>query len=688
MAEFSASNIRNISLLGHSRSGKTTLVEACLFTSGTISRMGDTGDGSAVCDWDEEEHARGISLGLAVAPYVYRNVKCNMVDTPGDPSFLGDVISGVSVTESSLILVDAVAGAEVGTELAWMRIQNQDRPCAIVINKMDRENADWERALESLVEACPGGNLVPIQLPVGQALDFRGVVDLVRQQTWMGDSDGTADVPADMADLVEEYRMVLVEAAAEADDDLTEKYLEDEELSPAEVQQGLAQGMATGAVIPVFFTAALANTGVKPLMDTLGWLMPAADQADPLLADPDGDTLQTTATAVEVAALCCKTIMDRYMGRINYVRVFQGDLTKGAKVRISRNGTEEDLVNLHTILGKQLDIVSQIGAGDFGALSKMADLATGDTVAGAGNDVVLAPPAYPMPLYSIAVAPATKADSAKMGQSLSQVAEEDPTLTVVNVPATKQTLLQGVGDIQVDVGLKRLETRYGVQVETGVPKVPYMETVTRTGSAQYRHKKQTGGAGQFAEVHMRVEPLARGQGFEYESEVYGGAISSVFLPSIEKGVRQVMAQGVIAGFPAVDLKVVVFDGKEHPVDSKDIAFQIAGREVFKMAAAEAGATLLEPIYKLTISVPEDNMGDIMGDLTNRRGRVLGMDQIANRSIVNAEVPYAEIMRYGTDLRSMTQGRGTYEIEFLNYEAVPQHLIAKVIEAHKAEDSDE
>ncbi len=682
MADYSASDIRNVSLLGHSRSGKTTLVEACLFNGGVISRMGDTGDGSAVCDWDEEEHTRGISLGLAVAPYVHQNVKCNLVDTPGDPSFLGEVISGLSVTESALILVDAVAGAEVGTELAWLRIQNQGHPCAIVVNKMDRENADWERTLESLADACPGGNLVPVQLPLGQALDFKGIVDLIHLQTWQGDSEATAAIPDELAARVAEQRMLLVEAAAEGDDELTEKYLEEDDLTTEEVQRGLALSMANGTVVPVFFAAAAVNVGVKPLMNTLCWLAPAADQALDRLVDADGASLTDRLPAAETLALSCRTIMDRYMGRINYVRVFHGSLTKGARVKVSRHGTVEELVNVHTVLGKELDATDTIGMGDIGALSKMTDLATGHTVADATSDLVLAPPAYPMPLYSQAVSPATKADSAKLGQSLNQIVEEDPTLTVVNVPETRQTLLQGVGDIQVDVAIKRLQARYGVQVETAVPKVPYMETVTRTGSAQYRHKKQTGGAGQFAEVHMRVEPLARGQGFEYESEVYGGAISSVFLPSIEKGVKQVMEQGVVAGFPAVDLKVVVFDGKEHPVDSKDIAFQIAGREVFKMAAAEAGATLLEPIYRLSISVPEDNMGDIMGDLTNRRGRVLGMDQMPNRSIVNAEVPYAEIMRYGTDLRSMTQGRGTYEIEFLHYEAVPQHLITKVIETHK------
>ncbi len=688
MAEYNASKIRNISLLGHSRSGKTTLAEACLYNSGAISRMGDTEEGSAVCDWDEEEHARGISLGLAVAPYVHRDLKCNLVDTPGDPSFIGEVLSGLSVTESSLILVDAVAGAEVGTELAWLRIQNQERPCAIVINKMDRENADWERTLESLSGACPGANLIPIQLPIGQALDFQGIVDLIQLQAWLGVGESGTEIPSELSDLVEEHRMILVEAAAESDDELTEKYLEEEDLTSAEVQQGLIQGTAAGTVIPVFFAAAAANIGIRSLMDILAWLMPTSDKARPKLVSQVDSSEANAQEDQGVFALSCKTIIDRYMGRINYVRVFHGDLIKGEKARVSRNNTVEDLVNVHTILGKELEPAHKIAVGDIGALSKMADLTTGDTVSDPEGEIVLAPPDYPMPLYSLAVAPATKADSAKLGQSLSQVAEEDPTLSVVNVRETRQTLLQGVGDIQVDVAVKRLETRYGVQVETTVPKVPYMETVTRTGSAQYRHKKQTGGAGQFAEVHMRVEPLERGQGFEYESEVYGGAISSVYLPSIEKGVKQVMEQGVVAGFPAVDLRVVVFDGKEHPVDSKDIAFQIAGREVFKMAASEAGATLLEPIYRVAISVPEDNMGDIMGDLTNRRGRVLGMDQMANRSIVNAEVPYAEIMRYGTDLRSMTQGRGTYEIEFLHYEPVPKHLIERVIAANKDEEGEE
>lgn len=685
MAEYSASNIRNISLLGHSRSGKTTLAEAFLFNGGVISRMGDVSDGSTVSDWDEEEHEQARSLNLSVTPFPFEGVKFNIVDTPGDPSFLGEVISAVGVTESTMILVDAVAGAEVGTELAWAQVQAAESPTFLLINKMDRENADWERALESLADACPDRTLVPVNLPLGQGEDFRGIVDLIREEAWLQDSDRAAPVPEDMLEMVEERRMELIEAAAESDDQLLEKYFEEESLSADEIVQGLAQGVAAGTVTPVYMASAFRNLGILPLIRNLAAIAPAADTAAVPMAEDAPDAVTADGP---LAAIAFRTIIDRYMGRVNYLRVFNGTLNKGDQVRATVSDTQEPLVNLHSVLGKELGTVENLGAGDIGAVSKLSDLVTSRGLVDPEKPAPLTAMDYPKPLYSLSVAPATKADSAKLGQSLNQVAEEDPTLSVTSVRETRQTLLQGIGDIQVNVALKRLETKFGVKVETTEPKVPYMETVTRTGAARYRHKKQTGGAGQFAEVHMRVEPLTRGEGFVYESEIYGGSISSVFLPSIEKGVKQVMDQGVVAGFPAVDLKVVVYDGKEHPVDSKDIAFQIAGREVFKMAAAEAGATLLEPIYRMSISVPEDNMGDIMGDLTNRRGRVLGMDQMANRSIVKAEVPFAEIMRYGTDLRSMTQGRGTYEIEFLHYEEVPSHLIDKVIAAHRTAEEEE
>ena len=680
----SASRIRNVALLGHSGSGKTTLSEAFLFNGGAISRMGNPADGSTASDWDPDEAERGISLHLAVLPFTHQGIKFNVLDAPGDPSFQGEVISSLSVAESALLVVDAVAGAEVGTELAWSQTARLNRPRVILINKMDRENADWDRALESLRAVCKGSALVPLTAPVGQALDFQGIADLVSLKACLGDGDAWTDVPDDMADLVEEHRLALIEAAAETDDELTEKYLEEEELSAEEIRRGLEQGIARGEITPVFCLSALSNIGVKPLLDALTWVARPADQAPSPLAEAEA---WQVAADEPLTAMAFKTIIDRYVGRINYVRLFRGRLAKGDTVVASGRGTEERLANLHAVLGKELTPIEDAEAGDVVAVTKLTDMVTGDALSHPERPVALAPAAYPKPLFSVAVAPATRADSTKLGQSLSQIAEEDPTLQVTQVAETKQTLLQGIGDIQVAVAVKRLEAKYGVQVRTSTPKVPYKETVIRTGSAQYRHKKQTGGAGQFAEVHMRVEPLERGAGFQYDSEVYGGAISSVYLPSIEKGVHQVLAEGVVAGFPAVDLRVVVFDGKEHPVDSKDIAFQIAGREVFKLAAEQAGATLLEPIYNLEVSVPEGNMGDVIGDLNNRRGKVLGMDQEGDRSVVKAEVPFAEIMRYGTDLRSMTQGRGTYALEFLHYEEVPQHLIAKIVEDNREQDEE-
>lgn len=680
----SITQIRNVVLLGHSGSGKSTLMEALLFNGGSIDRMGNVTEGSTVSDWDEEEIARGISLRLSVAPYVQNGIKVNVVDTPGDPSFQGEVICGLSIVEAAAILVDAVAGAEVGTELAWQRVQKADKPCAVIVNKLDRENAEWERTWESIQSVCTGTTLVPVTIPIGAGPAIQGVVDLVTEQAYLGEDNTAADIPASMQDMVEEFRLLLVEAAAESNDDLMEKYLEDEELTAAEIQQGLEEGMAARTLTPVFSASAVTNIGMQPLGAALHWVVPSADKAEIPLAD--ASDAAAGRTDGPLAARAFKTIIDRYVGRINYLRLYNGTLTKGDRAKVAATGTVERIVNLHSIAGKTLENIEDAGAGDICAVTRLTDLATADALVDLEREWSLAPIEFPQPLFSMAVSPATQADSAKLGQSLHQVAEEDPTLTVLHVAETKQTLLQGIGDMQVDVAIRRLETKFGVQVHTSVPKVPYMETVQRVGSAQYRHKKQSGGAGQFAEVHMRVEPMERGTGFAFESEVFGGAISSVYLPSIEKGVHQVMAEGVVAGFPAVDLRVVVFDGKEHPVDSKDIAFQIAGREVFKRAADQAGATLLEPIYALTVSVPEANMGDIMGDLNNRRGRVLGMDQAESRSIVKAEVPLAEIMRYGTDLRSMTQGRGTYEIAFLRYEEVPAHLISRIIAENQVQEA--
>ena len=686
MAEFSTDKIRNVTIIGHGSSGKTSLVEALLFNAGGSNRVGRVEDGSTMSDWDVEEQRRGISINLSVVPVDFQGTKLNLLDTPGYLDFVGEVISGLAVSEAGLVLVDSVAGVEVGTELAWEQLDAVDKPRLIFVNKMDRENANFDNALASVHEVF-SGTILPFQLPIGTGESFEGIVNLVDMKAYMGAEATVADIPADMEDAVAEARQNLVDAAAETDDELIMKYLEGEDLTEDEVRQGLQHGVRGGQITPVFCGSAVENIGLYSLARALRSYIPSPANVALTIPIGDGEELELKAEADgPVAAYVFKTIVDRYVGRMSYVRVFSGTLAVDKEATNLRSDERSRLQNLFLVSGKELEPATALVAGDIGVVTKMEGLKTADTLG--EQQLIIPPPEYPKPLYSVAVMPATKADSAKMGQSLQALAEENPTLKVEYVIATKQNILQGMGDTHIDVAIRSLDSKFGVKVDTALPRVPYQETVTRSGSAHYRHKKQTGGAGQFADVELRVEPLERGDGFAYASEVFGGTIPSVFIPSIEKGIRQILDQGVIAGFPIVDVKAIVFDGKHHPVDSKDIAFQTAGREVFKIAMQEARPVLLEPIYTMRVTVPDEFMGDVMGDLNNRRGRVLGMENRNNRAIINAEIPMAEILRYGTDLRSMTQGRGIYAIEFGRYEPVPSHMVDQVIMQSKQEEAEQ
>ena len=686
MAEFPTDKIRNVTIIGHGSSGKTSLVEALLFNAGGTNRVGRVEDGSTMSDWDAEEQRRGISINLSVVPVDFQGTKLNLLDTPGYLDFVGEVISGLAVSEAGLVLVDSVAGVEVGTELAWEQLDAVDKPRLIFVNKMDRENANFDNALASVHEVF-SGTILPFQLPIGTGESFEGIVNLVDMKAYMGAEATVADIPADMEDAVAEARQNLVDAAAETDDELIMKYLEGEDLTEDEVRQGLQQGVRGGQITPVFCGSAIENIGLYSLARALRSYIPSPANVALTIPIGDGEELELNAEADgPVAAYVFKTIVDRYVGRMSYVRVFSGTLAVDKEATNLRSDERSRLQNLFLVSGKELEPATALVAGDIGVVTKMEGLKTADTLG--EQQLVIPPPEYPKPLYSVAVMPATKADSAKMGQSLQALAEENPTLKVEYVIATKQSILQGMGDTHIDVAIRSLDSKFGVKVDTALPRVPYQETVTRSGSAHYRHKKQTGGAGQFADVELRVEPLERGDGFAYASEVFGGTIPTVFIPSIEKGIRQILDQGVIAGFPIVDVKAIVFDGKHHPVDSKDIAFQTAGREVFKIAMQEARPVLLEPIYTMRVTVPDEFMGDVMGDLNNRRGRVLGMENRNNRAIINAEIPMAEILRYGTDLRSMTQGRGIYAIEFGRYEPVPSHMVDQVIMQSKQEEAEQ
>ncbi len=553
---------------------------------------------------------------------------------------------------------------------------------------MDRENVRPGHVLQEL-DTIFGVRFVPLQIPIMQQGTFQGVVDLLSMKAYIGDAASPEAIPAEYADAAEEARFELIEAAAESDDELLEKYFEAGELTDSEIVQGIKSGLMTRTFVPVLYTAGTANTAVHPLIDALVNLSPApTGRPEPFVAMRASEEITLTADdSGPLVLYVFKNTADPFVGSLSYYRVISGVLSADQRYFNHTREEEERFGSLLVMRGSEQFTVDTLHAGDIGAVAKLNHTATGDTIGDRAMPIQVEMPTFPVPVYSVAVTPATQGDSAKMGPTLTRLTNEDPTLQWRQDPATKEAVLEGMGDVHVDVAIRRA-AQLGVNLETAIPKVPYRETITRTNSDQYRHKKQTGGAGQFAEVHLRVEPLERGSGFEFESKVFGGAISNSFLPSIEKGIKGVLQEGVIAGYPVVDVRAVVYDGKEHPVDSKDIAFQIAGREVFKLAFQGAGPVLLEPLVNIEITVPESNMGDVIGDLSSRRGQVQGTDAVAGRAIIKALVPLAEVMRYSNDLRSFTQGRGVYTMEFSHYANVPPHIAEQIVEESKREKEEE
>ena len=680
MKVYKSDKLRNIALLGHGGSGKTSLAEAMLFTSGAVNRLGRVDDGTSVSDWDDEERRRNMSINTSMLPCEYQGYKLNVLDTPGYMDFVGEVISAVRVADAAIVVLDSVSGVEVGTQQVWYHANTYKLPRLVYVNKMERENVDYGAVVDQVASAFDV-TAVPVQLPIGSQANFQGVVDVLDNKAYMGTEATESPIPDDMADAVEEARMVLIEAAAEGSDELMEKYFETETLSADEIVRGLKLRMAREDLVPVLCGSAGMNIGTVQLMRSVIKLMPSPVEAAPYTAinPATGEPVELQAdSAGDLAALIFKTVADPYVGKLSYFRVYSGTVEADSRVRNSRTGSEERLGQVYVMTGKEQNPVDQIPAGDIGAVAKLSESQTGDTLCDHGVPLRIEMPDYPNPLYAVAITPKTKADAAKISPTLTRLSEQDPTLGWRQDRETKETIVSGMGDTHINVAIRRMEEMFSLGVDTAIPRVPYRETITRPASAQYRHKKQTGGAGQFAEVHMRVEPRERDAGYEFAWEVVGMNVSKTFGPSIEKGVKAVMEQGVIAGYPVVDVLSAVYDGKEHPVDSKDIAFQIAGREVFKLAVKSAGPVLLEPIYKYTITVPEEYMGDVLGDLNTRRGQVLGMDQIGDNSVVTALVPLAEMQRYVSDLRSITQGRGVFSLEFVEYQQVPSHLAEQIV----------
>jgi elongation factor G len=688
MKEYGTEAIRNVALASHAGGGKTSLGEALLHHTGVITRMGKVEDGNTVSDFEEEEIRRGLSLSTSILALEHKDCKINLLDTPGYTDFIGEVISALRVADTAVVLVESVAGVEVGTEVVWNYCEAFDLPRFVMISKMDRENASFQRAFDSLSKLSTDTTFIPVQLPWGEKQDFKGVIDLLTMKARPGSGEDLQEIPETYAEQAEGARVQLVEAAAEGDDVLLEKYLEGEELTSEEISRGFKKAVRAGRFVPVLVSAGTAGIASGPFLDTIVDLVPPPAEIGPVEAQgAQGEESLEPSDVGPLAVYVWKTTADPFVGKMTYMRVYSGALNADSRVWNQSRETEERLGTVNVMRGKEQVPVQVFHAGDIATVAKLGDTGTGDTLCEKSHPLALPMPAYPNSLFSVAVSPQTQADSTKMGSALTRLCEEDPTLHWHQEGSTNQTILEGMGDQHIDVAIRKAESKFQVGLKTQIPKVPYKETITRAGDAQYRHKKQTGGAGQFAEVHMRIEPTEEEE-FEFVSSVFGGAISTGFMPAIEKGIRNVMRQGVIAGYPIEKVRAEVYDGKEHPVDSKAVAFEIAGREAFKLAFREAGPVLLEPIMDVRVTVPESNMGDVLGDLNTRRARVQGMDTEHGRSVVTAQVPLAEMLRYVTDLRSMTGGRGIFAMELSHYEVVPQHVAEEVIAQRKRALSDD
>ena len=679
MKEYQTENIRNVAVVGHQSCGKTSLVEALLFSTGATSRMGHISESNMVSDWDDEERDRGLSLSTSLVPVEFDDVKINLLDTPGFTDFQGELKNAILAADAVIVVVDAVSGVEVGTELAWEYARMCEQPIIVVVNKMDRENANFDAVMDQLRGQFDDYKLIPIMLPIARDSVFAGVANALTQKAYFKEGSERADLPDEYADALEEAHMELMEAAAEADDELLEKYFEEETLSFDEIRDGMRKASRSPELktVPVFAASATENIGTVPLMEALvAYTTAPHERRIGVQREDVADSLQPPLNDSDpLVAYVFKTLNDRYVGTLNYIRIFSGTISSDGRNVNANSGAEERFNSLFVMRGKEQYPVKTLHAGDIGVVAKLTETKTGDTFVDKDNSIRVTAPGFPAPLYMLAVTPRAQADSAKMGPTLSNLCDADPTLRWRQDSDTRQTVLEGMGQIHLDVTLKRAAA-LGVNIDTDMPKVPYRETITGNAESSYTHKKQTGGAGQYGRVDLTVEPTP--EGFEFASSVFGGAISQQFVSSAEKGIRAVLGEGVIAGFPVERIKVNVVDGKEHPVDSKDIAFQIAGREAFRAAFRKAKPVLLEPIMDVKITVPESMMGDIMSDLNTRRGRVQGMDTVGIKSVVTAEVPLAEMLRYGNDLRSMSGGRGIYAMDFNRYDRVPTYVQDEIV----------
>ena len=673
MAKFSTERIRNIVLLSHSGAGKTILAEAMLHASGATTRLGRVEDGTTVSDFEPEEHKRGTSVSSTVLNTQWKDHKINVIDTPGYADYRGEVISGIRVADTAVIVVAAQAGIEVGTGQMWNMAEERDLPHIVYISKIDRENSDFYAVVDSLQQRF-GRHLVPVQIPVGSEASFSGVVNLL---------DMNADVPAEVADAVEEGRERLVEAVAELDDDLATKYLEGEEITHDEMVEGIKQGIIAGELVPILAGSPLNGLGVSEFMDFVLEYLPSPAEVPASSVHASGSDDETELTcdgSGPVAALVFKTSADPFVGKLSYFRVYSGTFKGDSQMYNASRGQAERVAQVFEVQGKQQSAVPELAAGDIGAITKLNTVLTGDTISSSDQPVVLEGLVFPASVYQRAVYPKSKADVDKMTSSLSRIVEEDPSVVITRDPDTNEMLMAGLGDTHLGVTIEKMQRKFGSEMLLEIPRVPYKETINRRARVEYRHKKQTGGHGQFGHVWIEVEPMPRGTGFEFSETIVGGVVPREYIPSVEKGVRKALSDGVVAGYPVVDMKATLVDGSFHPVDSSGVSFEIAGGHAATKGIQQASPIILEPIMNVEITVPDNFTGDIIGDLNSRRGRIQGMIPVGDgTTTVQVEAPQAEMLTYATELRSQTQGQGDFKMEFDHFEEVPTHMVDRVVQ---------
>ena len=666
-----AKDLRNVALLGHSGSGKTSLGEAALFTTKATTRMGTISDGNTVSDFEPEEVKRGSSIQTTLLSIVDADAKINFLDTPGYDDFLGEVVSALRVVEGAVLVLAAPSGVDVGTERSWNMCEAAGIPRMFVVNKMDRENANFARNVSD-IQASFGRQCIPFQVPLGDAQEFKGVVSIINPP---------ADIPAEIADEVSAARDRLIEAAAESDDDLADRYLSGEQLSVDEVISGVRTAVLAGELVPILATSSAPEAiGVEEFLETTRSFLPSpVDGKKARLLKGTEAAEYEVDPAAPLAAFVFKTTADPFVGKLSVFRVYQGSVKSNSETWNSTKEQSERIGQLYLPKGKNQENVNEITAGDIGAIGKLSSTVTGDTLCSRENSVSFPRITQPVGYFRMAVTPASKDDLDKMSMALNRIVEEDPTLQFSRDANTSESLITGLGDAQIDVALEKIKRKFGADLRVKMPKVAYRETITKITNSEYRHKKQSGGHGQFGHVLIRLEPQERDQGFEFKTEVTGGRIPKEYIPSVEKGVTKGLDEGSLAGFPLVDLKAVLYDGSYHDVDSSGMSFEIASVQALKQGVGDANPVLLEPVVKLSITVPDAYTGEVISDLNGKRGRILGMNPDNGMTLIEAEVPLAEVQRYAQDLRSVSQGRGSYSMEFDHYDQVPANLEPKVIE---------